>query len=102
MVLGKRPSNRQTRPRIQMFSQPAISEGQFFLAGAQQLQTILGFSQPAGDKNGIAGPSARAENGASTPALADNSNIDEDFLPPCGVPSGDGTFQCMRSFCQTV
>jgi hypothetical protein len=83
-----------------MLSHAAISGRQSSLAGAQQLQSVLGFAQPAANKDRVTGLSAGAEDASSAFALSDNRYIDKDFVPPGSVSAGDRAPKGSGSFCQ--
>src|SRR5713226_2314441 len=59
----------------------------------QELQTQFRFSQPPADTETVARPRSRPQDGVTRTHLARDCHINEDFLPPRGVPTRQHTLE---------
>jgi hypothetical protein len=60
------------------------------------LQAIFCLAKSSGYENGVAGPGSCSQDGSASLALSDDSYIDEDFVPPCGVTPRERTLHGSR------
>jgi len=59
----------------------------------QELQTQFRFAQPPADIQNVARPRSRPQDGVTRTHLARDGHINEDFLPPRGVPTRQHTLE---------
>ena len=90
------------RLRIKMLAQVRVAN--FAPAGVllHEAKAILGFAEAPGDKEGVAGAGAAAENGAAVTAFSDDGEIDENPVSASGVAACCVAVEVLRSGAQAA